>query len=88
MGERVHVGLPTAASIAVQGVEVIGVDVDAERLSAIGTGAPPTAEGDLRELVRKVVAAGRLADRGDPSSRPTPSSSRCRRRTSRLTSRT
>ena len=66
MGERVHVGLPTAASIAAQGVEVIGVDVDAERLSAIGTGAPPTAEGDLRELVRKVVAAGRLRTAATP----------------------
>ena len=61
-----YVGLPTAASIAVQGVEVIGVDVDAERLSAIGAGAPPTAEGDLRELVRKVVAAGRLRTAATP----------------------
>ena len=61
-----YVGLPTAASIAAQGVEVIGVDVDAERLSAIGAGAPPTAEGDLRELVRKVVAAGRLRTAATP----------------------
>ena len=61
-----YVGLPTAASIAAQGVEVIGVDVDAERLSAIGAGAPPTAEGDLGELVRKVVAAGRLRTAATP----------------------
>ena len=61
-----YVGLPTAASIAAQGVEVIGVDVDAERLSAIGAGAPPTAEGDLRELVRKVVAAGTLRTAATP----------------------
>ena len=61
-----YVGLPTAASIAAQGVEVIGVDVDAERLSAIGAGAPPTAEGDLQELVRKVVAAGWLRTAATP----------------------
>ena len=83
-----YVGLPTAASIAVQGVEVIGVDVDAERLSAIGAGAPPTAEGDLRELVRKVVAAGTAADRGDPAAGRRLHQSRCRRRTARITPRT
>ena len=82
-----YVGLPTAASIAAQGVEVIGVDVDAERLSAIGAGAAPTAEGDLRELVRKVVAAGRCGPRR-PRGRRTRSSSQCRRRTDRTTPRT
>ena len=62
-----YVGLPTAASIAAQGVEVIGVDVDAERLSAIASEAAPTTEEDLNELVRTVVAAGTLSDRGDPA---------------------
>ena len=84
-----YVGLPTAASIAAQGVEVIGVDVDAERLSAIGVRAPrQRRKEDLNELVRKVVAAGTAVGPRRPRSRPTPSSSRCRRRTDRITPRT
>ena len=61
-----YVGLPTAASIAAQGVEVIGVDVDAERLSAIASEAAPTTEEDLNELVRTVVAAGTLSTAVSP----------------------
>ena len=61
-----YVGLPTAASIAAQGVEVIGVDVDAERLSAIASEAAPTTEEDLNELVRTVVAAGTLSTAASP----------------------
>ena len=55
-----YVGLPTAASIAAGGVEVLGVDVDAGRLEAVGSGAAATAEDDVNELVRTVVAAGTL----------------------------
>ena len=55
-----YVGLPTAASFAAHGVTVIGVDVDADRVSAIESGVAPTIERDLKELVRKVVAAGTL----------------------------
>ena len=55
-----YVGLPTAASIAARGIEVTGVDVDAERLSAIASGAAPTAEEDVNDLVRTVLAAGTL----------------------------
>lgn len=55
-----YVGLPTAASIAAEGVEVIGVDVDAKRLTAVRSGAAPTAEDDLNSLVRDVVSAGAL----------------------------
>ena len=61
-----YVGLPTAASIAAQGVEVIGVDVDAERLSAIGSEAAPTTEEDLNELVHTVVAGGTLRTAATP----------------------
>ena len=61
-----YVGLPTAASIAAQGVEVVGVDVDAERRSAIGLSTAPTAEDDLNELVRAVVAAGTLRTSATP----------------------
>ena len=61
-----YVGLPTAASIAAQGVEVIGVDVDAERLSAIASEAAPTTEEDLNELVRTVVAGGTLRTAATP----------------------
>ena len=61
-----YVGLPTAASIAACGVEVIGVDVDAERLSAIASGAARTAEEDLNDLVRTVVAAGTLSTAAAP----------------------
>ena len=61
-----YVGLPTAASIAARGVEVIGVDVDAERLSAIASGAASTAEEDVNQLVRDVVAAGTLSTTAAP----------------------
>lgn len=61
-----YVGLPTAASIAARGVEVTGVDVDAERLAAIASGAAPTAEGDVNDLVRTVVAAGALSTAATP----------------------
>ena len=53
-------GAANAASIAARGVEVTGVDVDAERLTAIASGAAPTAEEDVNDLVRTVVAAGML----------------------------
>ena len=55
-----YVGLPTAASIAAGGAEVFGVDVDAGRLEAVGSGAAATAEDDVNELVRTVMAAGTL----------------------------
>ena len=61
-----YVGLPTAASIAARGIEVTGVDVDAERLSAIGSGTAPTAEEDVNDLVRTVVAAGALRTAASP----------------------
>ena len=62
-----YVGLPTAASFAAHGVTVIGVDVDADRVSAIESGVAPTIERDLKELVRKVVAAGTLRTAETPN---------------------
>ena len=61
-----YVGLPTAASLAARGVEVIGVDVDAERVTAINGGSSQTVEPDLEALVRGVVAGGTLRAVGRP----------------------
>ena len=55
-----YVGLPTAAVLATQGVGVIGVDTDAERVAAVNSGAAPIAEPDLDTLVHRAVTAGGL----------------------------
>jgi len=57
-----YVGLPVAALFADAGFNVIGVDIQAERVAQINAGLSPI-EGDepgLAELLTRVVEAGRL----------------------------
>ena len=61
-----YVGLPTAAVLAAKGVEVIGVDTDAERVRTINAGAVPIVEPDLDRVVAEAVAGGRLRGRETP----------------------
>ena len=61
-----YVGLPTAAILAARGVEVIGVDVDAGRVSEVNSGVPFTPEPELDTLVRGAVAAGTLRAESRP----------------------
>ncbi len=55
-----YIGLPTAAMIASQGVEVIGVDVSQKAIDTINSGAAHIVEPDLDALVAKVVADKKL----------------------------
>lgn len=55
-----YVGLPTAALLASRGLEVVGVDVNPEAVAAINGGKPHLFEPGLEDMVRSVVADGRL----------------------------
>jgi UDP-N-acetyl-D-mannosaminuronic acid dehydrogenase len=57
-----YVGLPVACSFAQAGFEVVGVDIDADRVGLIQAGVSPI-EGDepgLADLLAEVVASGRF----------------------------
>ena len=62
-----YVGVPTAAVLAGHGMEVIGVDIDPERVETINSGASPFDEPGLDSLVAEVVASGALSARGEPA---------------------
>ena len=62
-----YVGLPTAAILASRGVEVIGVDVNPERVETVNSGVAPFDEPGLDSLVADVVASGGLSARGEPA---------------------
>ena len=55
-----YVGLPTAAILATKGVEVIGFDIEPNRVGIINRGGTPIAEPDLGTLVHGAVTSGRL----------------------------
>jgi GDP-mannose 6-dehydrogenase len=60
-----YVGCVTAACLAREGHQVIGVDTDAYKVSAINEGRAPFFEPGLSELVGEMVAAGRLRATAD-----------------------
>jgi len=55
-----YVGAVSAACLARDGHEVIGVDVDPGKLELIRSGSSPIIEEGIQELVRGVVANGKL----------------------------
>jgi UDPglucose 6-dehydrogenase len=55
-----YVGLVTAAYLAELGNSVVGLDVDAERVAALGRGKMPIHEPGLDALIARNGAAGRL----------------------------
>lgn len=55
-----YIGLPTAATIASRGIEVVGVDVNERAVSLINQGQVHFIEPDLDMLVRAAVTTGRL----------------------------
>ncbi len=55
-----YVGLPTAALLAAGGMDVLGVDVDAQRVDAVNAGEAPIGEPGLDGAVAVAVALGRL----------------------------
>lgn len=55
-----YIGLPTAAVIAAQGLDVIGVDVNQHAVDTINQGKTHIVEPDLDALVHEVVRKGNL----------------------------
>jgi UDP-N-acetyl-D-mannosaminuronic acid dehydrogenase len=55
-----RVGLPLALSFADKGLNVLGVDKDADLLASVGAGTMPFAETGADELLARVHASGRL----------------------------
>src|SRR3989441_2514856 len=55
-----YVGSVTAACLAKAGHEVVGVDINAEKVAMVNAATPPVVEPGLAELLAKVVGAGRL----------------------------
>ena len=55
-----YIGLPTAVALATRGVEVVGVDVNADTVEAVSQGEVPFVEPDLAVGVSGAVAMGRL----------------------------
>ncbi len=56
-----YVGCVSAACFAAQGHEVLGVDINPDKVAALNAGRSPIIEPGLEELVRTGVAEGRLA---------------------------
>ncbi len=63
-----HVGLVTAAAFASLGHEVVGTDVDGERIELLRQGTPHFHEPGLREAMAREMASGRLSFDSDPAS--------------------
>ena len=61
-----HVGLPTAALLATQGIDVIGVDTDPRRVDVVNSGASPITEPGLDRAVVDAVASERLRAELEP----------------------
>ena len=55
-----YVGSVSAASFAADGHEVVGVDVNPEKVAAVNSGQSPIVEPGLGELLQKAVAEGSL----------------------------
>src|SRR6185436_15641355 len=55
-----YVGCVSAASLAADGHEVIGVDVNADKVAAVNAGRSPIVEPGLDELLSRSVAQGQL----------------------------
>nr|WP_234542730.1 UDP-N-acetyl-D-mannosamine dehydrogenase [Streptomyces shenzhenensis] len=61
-----YIGLPTAAALATNGIDVIGVDVNPVTVDLINAGRVPFVEPDLAVAVSGAVAMGRLRATGTP----------------------
>ena len=61
-----YVGCVTAACLAKTGHEVIGVDVNPDKVSLLNEARPPVVEAGLGGLLEEVVGEGRLRGTTDP----------------------
>src|SRR5439155_25946169 len=55
-----YVGSVTAACLADAGHDVVGVDVNPEKVAIVNAGNPPVVEPGLGELLARLVKSGRL----------------------------
>ena len=55
-----YVGTVTAAGLASQGHDVVGVDVDRRKVATINAGQSPVVEPGVDRMVAEAVSAGRL----------------------------
>jgi UDP-N-acetyl-D-mannosaminuronic acid dehydrogenase len=55
-----YIGLPTAATLASRGIEVVGVDVNPRVVAAVNAGQPYFPEPDLDMLLRAATTLGKL----------------------------
>src|SRR2546425_10027208 len=55
-----YVGSVSAASFAADGHEVIGVDVNADKVAPVNAGRSPIVEPGLDDLLQRAVSEGRL----------------------------
>ena len=62
-----YVGTVTAAALARDGHEVVGVDVAAQKIDTIASGTSPVLEPGVDEIIAETVAAGRLRATDDPA---------------------
>src|SRR2546425_12399647 len=65
-----YVGLPLAAAVASTGTNVIGIDIDLEKVKVVNTGQSPLRghEPGLADLVKEQVSMGRLRASLEPTS--------------------
>src|SRR5438067_5635736 len=61
-----YIGLPTAATLASRGVEVIGVDINPQVVKAVNAGQPYFSEPDLDMLLRAATTLGKLRATSQP----------------------
>ena len=62
-----YVGCVSAACLARRGHDVVGTDVNADKVRMINEGASPIVEPGAGELIAEMVGAGRLRATTDPS---------------------
>jgi UDP-N-acetyl-D-mannosaminuronic acid dehydrogenase len=64
-----YIGLPTAATLASRGIDVIGVDINPDVVAAVNAGQPYFPEPDLDMLLRAATTLGKLraTDRPEPA---------------------
>jgi GDP-mannose 6-dehydrogenase len=61
-----YVGTVTAACLARDGHQVIGVDVNSQKVALLGAGESPIVEPELGQLLSEGVTAGRITSTQDP----------------------
>src|ERR1700748_1026402 len=61
-----YIGLPTAATLASRGIDVVGVDIDPRVVEAVNAGQTCFSEPDLDMLLRAATTLRKLRAMGHP----------------------